>query len=54
MWTHLVSGGQLGSLVEEELQGRQAASSAGPVDGRGLQLRRTQTVDFHFYLKEKY
>lgn len=41
MRTNLVSAGDLGPLVEEELQGRQAASSAGPVDGGGLQLKHT-------------
>lgn len=37
--TNLVSGGELGSSIQEELQGRQAASSAGPVDRCGLQLK---------------
>lgn len=37
--TNLVSGGELGSSIQEELQGRQAASPAGPVDRCGLQLK---------------
>lgn len=41
--TNLVSVGELGSLVEEELQGWQVASSAGPVDRSGLQLKHTHT-----------
>lgn len=41
MCANLVSVGELGSLVEEELQGGQAASSAGPVDRCGLQLKDT-------------
>lgn len=44
--TNLVSVGELGSLVQEELQGGEAAPSAGPVDRRGLQLKHTNVTLF--------
>lgn len=43
VWTNLVSGGDLGSLVKEELEGWQTASSAGPVHCCGLQLKHSHT-----------
>lgn len=39
--TDLVPAGELGSLVQEELQGWKASSSAGPVDRCGFQLNHT-------------
>lgn len=41
--TDLVPVGELGSLVQEELQGWKASSSAGPVDRCGFQLKHTFT-----------
>lgn len=43
--TNLVSGGELGSSIQEELQGRQAASPAGPVDRCGLQLKTQHVLE---------
>lgn len=41
--TNLVPVGELGSLVQEELQGWKASSSAGPVDRCSFQLDHTFT-----------
>lgn len=41
--TNLVPVGELGSLVQKELQGWKASSSAGPVDRCGFQLNHTFT-----------
>lgn len=48
--TNLVPVGELGSLVQEELQGWKASSSAGPVDRCGFQLEHTFTQLTHSFL----